>query len=146
MKQNFRNAEEHTDVAFANGPYEDPRGTYRQRLRYLKDADPSAFETARTWYEETLVPSIEQGSDPVNAWIEYGRRLGELTAPGPTFAIDASGKAREFTGHPDGAFVIHLPTDTAAPALPLAVPRQLSPAQRASFDLLIDRARSITQA
>jgi len=137
-------AEERTDTAFARGLYEDPRASYRSRLRYLKENSPHAFETARAWYEETLVPAINQGTDPIDAWIEYGRQLGELTASGSTHAIDAGGRAREYSGHPAGELILHLPDDPAAPALALAVPRQLSPAQRASYDLLIERARSLS--
>lgn len=144
MKQNFRTAEELTDAAFAAGVYQDPRDTYRQRLRHLKENDPQAFETARAWYEETLVPAVNGGSDPVRAWIEYGRQLAELTAPGPSFAIDLTGRAHPLSADPDGELLLHLPTDQAAPALPLAVPHQLSPAQRAALDLLVDRARSLT--
>jgi len=136
-------AEARTDAAFSASPYEDPRPSYRNRMRYLKDNNPRAFEAARAWYEETLVPAINQGADPVEAWITYGRQLGELTAPGATCAIDASGRAREYGGAINGDLILHLPTDTAAPALALAVPRQISPAQRASYDLLIERARGL---
>lgn len=144
MTQNARAAaEQRTDAAFAGGSYEDPRAAYRNRLRYLKENNPRAFEAARKWYEETLVPAINQGDDPVAAWIDYGLQLGQLTAPGVTWAIDASGRAREFVGHPDGELILHLPADTNEPALALAVPRHLSPAQRASVSLLIDRARGL---
>lgn len=144
MTQNDRaDAEARTDRAFSAGVYEDPRATYRNRLRFLKDSNPRAFETALAWYEDTLVPAINRGDDPIAAWIAYGRQLGELTAPGVTHAIDAGGRAREAAGGANGELILHLPDDTAAPALALAVPRQLSPAQRACLDLLIERARGL---
>jgi hypothetical protein len=137
-------AESQTDAAFAHSNFQDPRPDFRDRLRFLREEQPKAFSAALAYYEETLVPSVAGGEDPVTGWIAYGQQLGELTAPGKTFTIDPSGRARPYRGsNPGDHLVIHLPNDTAAAALPLAVPRALTPAQHANYELLIGGARRL---
>lgn len=124
--------------AIATGPFEDFREAYRERLRWLKESRPDAFAMALKHYE-ALVQSIAQGSHPIEAWLDYGRRLGELSGTGKLMAIDASGRARPASGASPDELLLHLPDDTAVPALALAIPRSLAPAQRASLDLLVRR-------
>lgn len=128
-------AEERTEAAIAAAPLEDFRGAYRERLRWLKDNRSEAFASALSHYNDILVPNIAQGSDPIEEWITYGRRLGELSGPGKTVSIDETGRARPFQSL--AGLVLHLPDDTAVPALALAVPRAPSDAQRATLSLLV---------
>lgn len=137
-------AEARTDEAFANGDLEDPRARLRARLKYFREERPAAFTAALEYYDQVLVPRIAGGSDPIGEWVEYGRRLGDLTSRGQTFAIDASGRAHPFRAPVSaGNLVLHVPDDTAVEALAIAIPRQLSAAQRATYDLLIGRARAL---
>ena len=137
-------AEAETDAAFAQSNFLDPRPGFRDRLRRLREEQPKAFSAALAYYEETLVPSLNGGEDPISAWIAYGQQLGELSAPGKTFSIDPSGRARPYRGVTEAnALILHLPNDTAVEALALAVPRSLSEAQKANYDLLIGRARGV---
>lgn len=138
-------ADARTEQALADSPYHDPRQGYRDRLRRLREISPSAFAAAVNYYEEILFPALlDDSADPLSAWVEYGRRLGQLTSAGRIVAIDASGRARDYTGIPDPpSLILHLPEDTAVEALVLATPRALSDAQQASFDLLVNRARSL---
>jgi hypothetical protein len=134
-----RLADELTEKALAQGPFADFRAAYRDRLRWLKDNQAPVFGTALGHYNEVLVPNIANGSDPLREWIDYGRRLSELTGRGKLMRVDETGRALEFDGELSG-LLMHLPDDTAVPALALAVPREMSEAQRATLDLLIRKA------
>jgi len=139
-------AEARTDAAIVKGPYEDPRPGLRARLRYLREEQPASFTAALQYYENTLLPVVAAAdSDPLTEWIEYGRRLGDLTAPGKTLEIDETGRARPFRLRaPATGLILHVPDDTSAEALAIAVPREPSEAQRASYALLIERARALS--
>ena len=128
-------AEARTEAAIAQAPVEDFRGAFRDRLRWLKDNRADAFASALSHYNDVLVPNIARGSDPIEEWITYGRRLGELSGPGKTVSIDETGRSGPFQGL--AGLVLHLPDDTAVPALALAVPRSLSDAQKATLSLLV---------
>jgi len=145
MAENLKTeAEARTDEAFAGGDLEDPRAVLRARMKYFREARPASFTAALEYYDQVLVRRIAGGSDPVAEWIEYGKRLGDLTSRGETFAIDTSGRARPYRAPaPADALVLHIPDDTAVEALSISRPRQMSPAQRATYDLLIGRARSL---
>ena len=131
-----RSADALTEKALAEGPYADFRDGYRERLRWLKDNRPDAFGRALDHYNDLLVPNIANGAAPLTEWIDYGRRLGELTGKGRLVRIDETGRAADI-GNDLTGLLLHLPDDTAAPALALAVPRELSEAQRATLDLLV---------
>ena len=130
-------AELRTAQAIENGPFEDFREAYRERLRWLKEARTVAFSQALAAYDE-LVQKIAQGDDPLNEWLAYGRRLGELSGAGQVCAIDDTGRAQA-AEHFSEELLIHLPDDINVPALPLAVPRRLSEHQKATLDLLVRR-------
>jgi hypothetical protein len=130
-------AEARTTEAIAAGALEDFREAYRERLRWLKEARPQAFSQAVAHYE-TLVSNIASGHKPVDAWLEYGRQLGELSGAGKVYAIDESGRATPASPG-EGQMLLHLPDDINVPALPLAVPRMLSEHQKATLDLLVRR-------
>lgn len=117
----------------------DPREFYRTRLRELREQDAAAFKRALEYFEGTLTPEVaREGSDPVAAWLEYGRFLATLVAPGRTVQVDTSGLAHEYTPPvPLDHLVLHLPEKTAVPVQVVGIPVQLSPAQRATYDLLV---------
>jgi hypothetical protein len=86
-----------------------------------------------------LVESIASGGvAPLDAWTEYGRRLAELTAPGRTVAIDATGRSRPYQPpNTSDDLVLHLPRASGGRALLVALPKDLSDAQRATYDWLV---------
>ena len=133
------------DSALADSAFADPRPAFRDRLRLFREEQPQAFAAALEYYETVLVPSVAaDDSDPLSAWVQYGRRLGELSGPGRTLAIDGSGRAHPHTGEPrPDDLLLHVPNDTATQVLPLAVPRSLTAAQQATLDLLVHRARGL---
>jgi hypothetical protein len=138
-------ADAHMDAALAQSTFEDPRPAFRDRLRLFREEQPDAFAAALQYYENVLVPAVAAAeSEPLSEWVQYGRRLGELSGPGKTMAIDTTGRARTHSGAArDGELLMHIPHDTATQVLALAVPRQLSPAQQATLDLLVHRARGL---
>lgn len=117
----------------------DPREFYRSRLRELREQDPAAFRRAREYYDGTLTAeAAREGSDPVAAWLEYGRFLATLVAAGRTVQVDPSGLAREYTPPvPHDQLVLHLPDVAGVAVQVVGLPAQLSPAQRATYDLLV---------
>lgn len=120
----------------------DPRDFYRERLRELRERDESAYRRAVDYFERTLVPNVARDdSDPLHEWLEYGRLLAELTAPGETVRIDPTGLSTPYAP-PVAAddLVLHLPASTREPALPIGLPPRLSPAQRAAYDLLVKQS------
>lgn len=132
-------AKQRTDSAIEKSGYVDFREAYRERLRWLKDARPQAFTRGLSHYNDILVKNITNGGDPIAEWIEYGKLLGELSGAGKTVTVDETGRARDYNGSLDG-LILHLPEDTNVPALALAIPRQLSDAQRATLALLVKSA------
>ena len=120
----------------------DPRGFYRDQLKELKAGSPDGFRRALRYFEETLIPTVAgEGSDPVAEWLEYGRMLASLAVPGRTVQIDAGGRARDYARPvPLEAMVLHLPETASRPALVLGIPPKLTPAQRASYDLLVKQS------
>lgn len=120
----------------------DPRDHFRERLRALRDRDERAFRRALEHYERRLVPTVaREGSDPLAEWLEYSRLLAELTAPGRTVEIDASGRARDLAPPVgDDRLVLHLPTAAREPAILVWSPTRLSAPQRATYDLLVKQA------
>jgi hypothetical protein len=124
--------------ALSRDALEDPRARFRDRLRFLRERDPSAFEEAIRYYEETLVPRVAADADPIEEWFEYGRRLADLTGPGIVVSIDAGGRAATFQPPvPRDHLVLHIPDDAATPVLVLVLPLRLTPPQRATYDLLV---------
>lgn len=118
----------------------DPRDFYRKRLKELKATDPSAFARGATYYREELIPGIAEGrSEPLSAWLEYGRFLAELTEEGTTVLVDESGKSLAYEpGAGAGLLVLHLPRDPKRRALLIGLPTRLSPAQKATYQLLVE--------
>ena len=115
----------------------DPREFYRERLRELKQANPEGYQEAVSYYRETLIPAVANGdARPLEAWTEYGRVLAEAVTPGRTVSIDATGLAHPYEGPEPDRLVLHLPSGSGR-ALLVGLPPELSPAQRATFDVLV---------
>jgi hypothetical protein len=117
----------------------DPREYYRERLRTLKADDPDAYRRAVAYYTDTLIPSVAAGEDDaLHAWREYGRFIAQLTAPGRTVEVDASGRAHPYDP-PTTAdrMVLHIPEGRVTRALLVGLPAQPSSAQMATYDLLV---------
>lgn len=117
----------------------DPRGFYRDRLKALKQADPTAYERAVEYYREILLPVVADGVEPpLDAWTEYGRRLAEALAPGRTVGIDPTGLAHPYERPMGDRLVLHLPDNAGVRALLVGLPPQLTRAQRAAYDVLVE--------
>ena len=144
MEANRARADQRTDEALESSGFEDPRDLFRQRLRQLREQQPAAFAEAITYFEAELLPRVAAAGDPIEEWVQYGRRLGELTSPGRIVSVDVTGRGRPFRSMVEpGTMILHIPHDTAVDVLPLAMPRTPSAAQRATYDLLVNRARSL---
>jgi len=117
----------------------DPRDFYRGRLKELREQDPDAFRRALSYFEERLIPAVAaDGSEPLVEWLEYGRFLAQLSAPGKTLQIDPTGRALPYAPPvPGDHMVLHLPDASGGRALVVGIPPDLSPAQRATYDLLV---------
>lgn len=139
METNLRGrADTRLDAALGERGLSDSRDAYRGRLRALRDSSPALYERAAAHYEQDILPELAERADPVETWIEYGRFLAELTAPGRTVTIDASGRAQPYSPPlPAQAMVVHLPDDRGAAALALATPAAPSPQQQATYSLLV---------
>jgi hypothetical protein len=123
----------------------DPREYYRERLRELKTQDDQAYQVAVNHYREVLIPGIaDNGDDPLRAWMEYGRLLAELSAPGRTVCVDESGKSADYDAETAlGMLVVHLPDNSRGRALLVGLPPEPSPAQRATFDLMVQGKKKL---
>lgn len=117
----------------------DPREYYRERLRELKRSDSEGYDEAVAHYRKTLIPEVASGDvDPLAAWTEYGRKLAQATAPGRAISVDASGRSHPYEPPPDrDRLILHLPDENGARALLVGLPNELSPAQRATYDVLV---------
>ena len=112
----------------------------------MKDVDATAFGQAVDYYRDRLVPSIAAGDEPFTAWVEYGRKIARLTFQGRTVAVDRMGLAREYSTPVDpDVLVLHLPEGGGGRALLVAWPREPSPAQQATCDLLVDGRSSLRE-
>lgn len=131
-------AERALETALAGSGARDPREFYRERLRELKRSRPEEYQKAVAYYTDTLLPDVaERRTDALAAWTEYGRRLADALAPGRTVEIDETGRARPYDGSAGARLILHLPQDGGARALLVALPRTLSLAQRATYDVLV---------
>ncbi len=132
-------ADARLEEALAREGARDPREFYRDRLRDLKVVDPEGYAAAVAYYRDTLIPQVASGEgDPLAAWTEYGRRLAEAVSPGRTVAVDATGRAHAYRAPaPHDHLVLHLPEAKGSRALLVGLPAEISPAQRATYDVLV---------
>lgn len=116
----------------------DPREFYRERLKELRAESVSGYEKAVAHYTSTLIPSIVDGVNPLDAWTEYGRTLAQLRAPGRTVCIDATGRSEPWAFPPKaGSLILHLPEEKRKKALIVGLPSELSDAQRSTWEWLV---------
>jgi len=127
------------EAALEEAGARDPREFYRERLRELKQADAEGYAAAVAYYRDTLIPQVASGEgDPLAAWTEYGRRLAEAVSPGRTVSVDGTGRARPYEAPaPRDRLVLHLPDAKGGRAVLVGLPGELTPAQRASYDVLV---------
>jgi hypothetical protein len=118
----------------------DPRDLYRERLRVLRETDPAAYRRALQHFEEQLIPRVANDQfDPLTEWLEYGRLLADLAVPGRAVQVDPTGRARDYAPPvPPVDLVLHLPASSRDPVSVLRLPGELSPAQRATYELLVE--------
>jgi len=136
-------ADNRLDQATAAAAFADPRPPLRERLRDLKDANPGAFERARTHYEQTVLPALAGEGDPLQVWVDYARFLGELASPGRLVGADGTGMASAYQLPATGQLILFVPEDSAAPVLIALAPAAPTPAQQATIDLLVNRKLSL---
>jgi hypothetical protein len=130
-------ADKNLEAALEATGARDPREFYRDRLRELKQANPDGYNGAVAYYRETLLPAVAEGtSAPLDAWTEYGKRLAEALAPGRTVSVDETGRSHEYEGPSVKHLILHVPTGKGR-ALLVGLPAELSPAQRATYDVLV---------
>ena len=117
----------------------DPREFYRERLREMKVSDPDAYRAAVDYYQQELIPAIaEKGADPLTSWREYGCRLAALSTPGKPVEVDVTGRTHGYQPPtPEDRMILHIPEGSKGRALVVGLPPELSPAQRATYDLLV---------
>ncbi len=132
-------ADERYEAALTRQGGRDPREFYRERLRALKTSNPDAYKEAVVYYSDTLVPSVaSEQVDPLVAWMEYGARLCTWSLPGRAVEVDPTGVRHPHQPPtPGDRMVLHIPDDKRSRALVVGLPAELSPAQRATFDLLV---------
>jgi hypothetical protein len=118
----------------------DPRDFYRELLRRLKAQDEGAYGRAvERFREEVVGPIARDGRDPLEAWTLYGLSLARELHPGRTVALDRTGRSTAFELPPDQAsMILHLPDEKRERAIPIRLPPDPSPAQRAAMDLLVE--------
>ena len=116
----------------------DPRPLCREILKQLRDRDPDAYHEAVQRYENELASDgATEGEAGVAAWLDYGLWLAARLDPGRAVAVAPDGRAEETTGAPpDGPLLLHLPDKRNRRALVVAAPRDPSPAQEATRELL----------
>lgn len=126
----------------------DPRDSFRDALRALKERDAAKFEEAKRHFEGFVVPRVaEPDSDPLAEWLKYGYELARRSGAGALHAIDPSGLARPAEeGEPPGPgeLLLFIPNDGRTPVLELAGPASPTPPQEATRDLLVRGKLSLT--
>ncbi|MGW8265592.1 MAG: hypothetical protein ACWGSQ_04440 [Longimicrobiales bacterium] len=117
----------------------DPRDFYRQSLREMKESNPEGYDRAVKHFQSVLVPGIASGAlEPLGTWREYGRLIAEEVASGTTVEIDEAGRSRPYSpDSPLDRLVLHLPDQRGMRAILVSLPPSPSPAQRATFELLV---------
>lgn len=131
-------AEARLEEAARSAAIADPRPTYRERLRQLRQERPDVFDRAIRHYEENVLPAMA-GADPLETWIEYGHFLASLDGNGRVVSIDAHGRASDRSAGTPAGLVLFIPEESAAGVMVLCQPVSPSDAQQATVKLLVDR-------
>lgn len=115
----------------------DTREEHRALMRELKSQSDAEYEKAVTDYRTRVVDAIVGGgADPVRVWLEFGCRLAERLRPGRPVVVSPEGRAVSFQPPPSpDALILHLPEGKGRGVV-VGAPREMSPAQRATVDLL----------
>jgi hypothetical protein len=131
-------AEGRLEQAIRDSGARDPRKFYEERLGELAAQNPAGHREALDYAERTLYPSVAAGEvDPVAAWTDFGSRLAELAAPGRAVSIDPTGRSSPYASPASSdSLVLHLP-QAGGRAMLIALPKELSEAQRATYDWLV---------
>lgn len=131
-------ADRRLEEALSRHRVQDVRPLYRQMLRRLRSVDEGAYESAVERYREELLPAlVEEGEDPLALWVRYGAGLAARLAPGHIVAVDRTGKAERPREIPvSEALLLYLPEEARQPVWALVEPREPTPPQRATRDLL----------
>lgn len=134
-----RRADQRFEQVLAQTGARDPRDHYRDLLRDLRQRDEQNFQRALHYFETQLVPHVaDPARDPLDEWLEYGRMLAASLSAGRTVQVDPSGRAADYARPvPPDALVLQLPAAAHEPALVVGIPPSLSPAQRATYELLV---------
>lgn len=135
------------EAAFSRLGMQDPRESYRSVLRELRARDAEAFARATAHYQQHVVPALASSADPVDTWIDYGRVIGEMMAPGAMMVVDGTGRALPVRS-PIGAgeLIVFVPDDGTRGAFVAARPAELSAAQAATISLLIEGRLALASA
>jgi hypothetical protein len=117
----------------------DPRPRYRQLLSELKRQDPAAYDQAVARFRDVVLPAIaRRETDPLSAWLDYGRYLAERLASGRTLTVDEHGRSSPLAGPSSWKdLILHVPADARVRAILIGEPPRPSSAQRATIDLLV---------
>jgi hypothetical protein len=139
-----RRADEQLEAALARSGARDPREFYRVRLKELREKDRDAYERAVAYYKGELIPAIAAGADALAAWTDYGRTLAQLHGPGRTVSVDPTGRAAPYATPADpDHLVLHLPDAAREPAALVGLPTELTSAQRATYDWLVQQRNQL---
>jgi hypothetical protein len=117
----------------------DPREFYRDILKNLRETDAEAYqEMVERYQAEVVLPLAEGSRDPLLTWLEFGRALAQRAAPGRLMRVDATGRAEPAPEELSwGDLLLQLPDEPRSRALPVGIPPEPTPAQRATLDLLV---------
>ena len=118
----------------------DPRDYYRDQLKKLKESNPERYDAAIEYYRNNLIPLVASGEEkPIVAWMKYGRFLAESLMSGQTVCIDPCGESHPYEPTTaSGQLVLHIPeSGKGGRAILVGLPSELSPAQRATYDVLV---------
>ena len=129
-----------TEKAFREHGLADMRPVYRALMRRLKARDERLFALATERYQSSLAPTLEaEGSDVVEAWIEYGAWLAAQLGPGRMVAVDETGMASDARVGPPpaGTALLFLPDAGQEPAVAIARPAEPSEAVATTLRLLV---------
>ena len=139
MSEPKTRADARLETALQGADQRDPRPLYRPALKFLRDQRPDAFDEALRHLEEELIPAVAGEADPLVAWLEYGRRLARALGAGRLMELDSTGRAHPVSDPAEArGLVLHLPDEASAPVLTLRCPRDPSPAQQATLELLVE--------
>lgn len=133
-------ADRRFDDALERTGARDPRGRYRDLLRELRTRSQERYEElVARWQSEVIGPLARDEGDPLERWLAFGAELARTLEPGRTVVVDRTGRAEALEGAPSWRdLVLHLPEAKRVRAIPVALPPELSPAQQATVDLLVE--------